>query len=187
MKRRTFIAGLGSAAAWPVVARGQQNVRVRRIGMLSVFSESDSAIRSLSTETWKALSQLGWESGRNIQTIERWAGGNHDAMPSLAKELIAWRPDVVIGVGGPAAAALQNETHAIPIIFVSVVDPVGEGLVSSISRPGGNITGFSNTEAAFGGKLISLLKRVAPRLTISGRHIQSRNGNWAWNVSLRFV
>ena len=161
MKRRTFIAGLGSAAiTWPAVARGQSE-RVRRIGMLSIFSESDPAIRSLSIETWKALSQLGWESGRNIQTVERWAGGNNDPMPSLAKELVASRPDVVIAVGGPAAVALQNETRTISIVFCVGNRSGWGGVVDSLSRPAGNIY-WINTEAGFGGKLISLLKRVSP-------------------------
>src|SRR5258708_38667422 len=121
MRRREFIAGLGSAAAWPLAARAQQAPdRVRRIGMLSGFAESDPIARSFIMETFQGLSQLGWESGRNVQIVQRWAAGDIGRIGMLAKELVALQPDVIVTVGTPAAAALQRETRTIPIVFLSV-------------------------------------------------------------------
>ncbi len=168
MKRREFIAGLGSAAAWPLAAWAQQPAQgMRRVGMLNGFTQGDPAFRALVMETFQALSQLGWESGRNVQIIERWGGGDSDRTLMLAKELVALQPDLIIAVGTPAAIALQKATPTLPIVFLVVTDPVGAGLVANLPRPGGNITGYSNTEGAFGGKLLSLLKRIAPHIKVA--------------------
>jgi ABC-type uncharacterized transport system substrate-binding protein len=166
MRRREFIAGIGSsAAALPLVGHAQQPDRMRRIGMLNAYDENNQFFRSLAAHTFQVLSQMGWESGRNVQIIERWAGGDINRAERLAKELVALLPDVILAAGTPAAAALQRESRTIPVVFVVVTDPVGAGLVASVPRPGGNITGFSNTEETFGGKLLSLLKTIAPRIT----------------------
>ena len=164
MRRREFIAGLGSAAAWPLAARAQQGEKIRRIGMLNGFSESDPSVRYFTAETFQALSRLGWENGRNVQIIHHWTAGDLNRMAMLAKELVALQPDVLVAYGTPASIALQRETRTIPIVFVIVTDPVGAGLVASLSRPGGNITGLSNVEGTFGGKLLSLLKTIAPHI-----------------------
>jgi putative tryptophan/tyrosine transport system substrate-binding protein len=137
---------------------------MRRIGMLNCYDENNQFFRSLAAHTFQLLSQMGWASGRNVQIIERWAGGDIDRVGPLAKELVALQPDVILAAGTPAAVALQRETRTIPVVFVVVTDPVGAGLVASVPRPGGNVTGFSNTEA-FAGKLLSLLKTVAPHIT----------------------
>jgi putative tryptophan/tyrosine transport system substrate-binding protein len=164
MRRRDFIAGLGGAAAWPLAARAQQPDRVRRIGMLTGFAESDTEAASLDLETFQALAQLGWENGRNVEIDQRWAAGNIDRMRMLAKELVAMRCDVILAVTTPVTAALQRETPTIPIVFTIVSDPVGSGFVASLARPGGNITGFSNIEASIGGKWLALIKEVAPHI-----------------------
>jgi putative tryptophan/tyrosine transport system substrate-binding protein len=164
MRRREFIGGLASAAAWPVVVRAQQDGRIRRIGMLSAFTESDPEMASLDRETWQALSQLGWDKGRNVEIDQRWAAGNIDRMRVLAKELVAMRCDVLLAITTPATAALQRETATIPIVFTTVSDPVGSGFVASLARPGGNLTCFSNIEASMGGKSLALIKEVAPRI-----------------------
>jgi putative ABC transport system substrate-binding protein len=161
MRRREFIAGLGAAASWSFAARAQQGERVRRIGILSAFAESD---QSFNLEIIQALSQLGWENGRNVEIDQRWAAGNIDRIRMFAKELVAMRCDVLLAFTTPATAALQRETPTIPIVFTVVSDPVGSGFVASLARPGGNITGFSNIEASMGGKWLTLIKQVAPRI-----------------------
>jgi putative tryptophan/tyrosine transport system substrate-binding protein len=165
MRRREFIAGISAAVALPsFVARAQQPERMRRIAMLNGFDDNNLFFRGLATDTFRALAQMGWESGRNAQIVERWSRGDIQQTEALAKEVVAWQPDVIIAAGTPAARVLQRETRTIPIVFVVVTDPVGAGLVASLPRPGGNITGFSNTEETFGGKLLSLLNTVAPHI-----------------------
>jgi putative ABC transport system substrate-binding protein len=160
MRRREFIAWLG-AAALPTVALAQQpTTRVRLVRLLSGFAD-DSLVESAFLP---ALSRLGWNNGQNVQIDQRFAAGDVDRLAILAKELVASQPDVIIAGGTPAALALQKETHTIPIVLIFVSDPVGAGLVDSLSRPGGNITGFSNVESTFGGKLLTLLKGIAPRM-----------------------
>jgi len=168
MRRREFIAGLAGAAASPLAARAQQPApRPRRIGMLNSFAESDPIFRVSIMETYNALAQLGWESGRNVQIVERWVGGNPERAPMLAKEMVALQPALIIAVGGLAADALHRESSTIPIVLMNVPDPVESGLVPSLARPGGNMTGIANSEPTFGGKLLSLLKRIAPRIKVA--------------------
>jgi len=148
-------------AAWPLAAGAQQLAqRMQRIGILSGFAE-DPLIES---ELLRTLSQLGWTNGRNAQIDQRWGAGDIDRIRMMAKDLVASQPDMLIAVGTPATAALQRETRTIPIVFLTVADPVGAGIVASLTKPGGNITGFGNPEGTFGGKLLSLLKRIAPRM-----------------------
>jgi hypothetical protein len=127
IRRRQFIAGLGSAAAWPLAARAQQPARMRRIGMLNAYDENNQFFRSLAAHTFQVLSQMGWESGRNVQIIERWTGGDINRAGALAKELVALLPDVILAAGTPAAAALQRESSTIPVVFVVVTDPDSRG------------------------------------------------------------
>jgi putative ABC transport system substrate-binding protein len=166
MRRREFITLLGGAAvAWPLAARAQQGERVRRIGVLMAFDENDSRAKAWLARFIQGLSELGWTAGRNLRMDVRWAGDNVDRMRMFAKELVNLQPDVILAFGTPVTAALKRETRTIPIVFAIVSDPVGEGFVASLSRPGGNITGFHNSEASIGGKWLELLKEVAPGIS----------------------
>ena len=166
MRRRDFITLLGgAAAAWPLAARAQQPTeRMRRIGMLSGFDGNNPLFRSYVAETLRALSQMGWESGRNVEVIERWPGGDAERTTTMARELVALQPDVIFTEGGAGAVALQKETRTIPIVFL-YPNPVESGLVASLARPAGNVTGISYSEETFTGKMLSLLKSAAPRIT----------------------
>src|SRR5260370_321413 len=165
IRRRELITLLGGTAAWPLAARGQQRERMRRIGVLMRWSESDPQFRSWIDAFVQGLAQLGWADGHNVQINVRWASGDVGRMRAFAKELVEFQPDVILGGTTPVTAALQRETRTIPIVFVVVADPVGPGFVAGLPRPGGNITGFLNAEAAMGGKWLEILKEIAPRLT----------------------
>jgi putative ABC transport system substrate-binding protein len=144
MRRREFITLLGGAAgAWPVVARAQQLDRVRRIGLLMNLSENDLEAQRLLTAFREGLAQLGWAIGRNLRIDYRWASGDIGRIRTFAKELVELSPEIIVGYGTPVVVALQQETRSIPILFLSVTDPLGQGLVASLAHPGGNITGFS--------------------------------------------
>jgi putative ABC transport system substrate-binding protein len=162
MRRREFIAGLGSAVAWPVVARAQQSDRVRRIGVLVPYKENDPDAKAQLSALKQALAELGWADGRNMQMDVRWAAGDVDRMRVFAKELVGLQPDVIFASNTPVTAALQRETRTIPIVFVVVSDPVGEGFVAGLPHPGGNLTGFIFTEAEMAGKSLELLTEIAP-------------------------
>jgi putative tryptophan/tyrosine transport system substrate-binding protein len=162
MRRREFITLLGGAAAWPVAARAQQGQPMRRIGVLMAFNETDSRAKGWLSRFASGLSQLGWTNGSNLRIDVRWAGDDVKQMRLFAKELVGIKPDVILAFGTPVTAALQRETRTIPIVFAIVSDPVGEGFVASLSHPGGNITGFHNSEASIGGKWLELLAQVAP-------------------------
>jgi putative ABC transport system substrate-binding protein len=162
MRRRDFVKALGgAAAAWPLAARAQQLARVRRLGILNGFDGNNPLFHSYVAETLQGLSQLGWESGRNLEVIERWTGGDIHQAAVMAKELVALQPDVIFATGPNMAVALQMETRVVPIVFLDR-DPVGSGLVTSLARPGGNLTGISNSEETVAGKMLSLLKSAAP-------------------------
>jgi putative ABC transport system substrate-binding protein len=164
MKRRKFITLLGGAvAAWPLAARAQQSGPMRRIGVLSGIAESDSQAQLAAFA--KALQELGCTEGRNIRIDYRFAAADADRMQTFAKELVSLQPDLIVGHTTPVVAALQRETRKIPIVFVVVSDPVGSGFVTSLPRPGGNITGFINIEASLAGKWIEMLKDIVPRIT----------------------
>ena len=166
MRRRDFLQVLGGvAAAWPLSAHAQQQAeRVRRIGVLMAFDENDVRAKNWLSRFTDELSKLGWTAGRKPRVDVRWAGDSVDRMRVFAKELVGLQPDVILAFGTPVTAALQRETHTIPIVFAIVSDPVGEGFVASLSHPGGNITGFHNSEASIGGKWLELLKQIAPRV-----------------------
>ena len=165
MRRREFIAGLGSAAAWPVVARAQQPERMRRIGaLMNLTADHPESLVRVATFA-QGLAEFGWTIGRNLRIEYRWGAGDVDRYPRLAGELVAWEPDVILTVGGNTAKALQQATHRVPIVFVTVIDPVGRGLVASLARPGGNATGFMSFEYAVSGKWLELLKQIAPGVT----------------------
>jgi putative ABC transport system substrate-binding protein len=164
MKRREFIAGLGSAVAWPVAARAQPAERMRRIGVLSYFAPDDLIWPPRFVAFRQRLQDLGWTEGRNIRFDVRWAAGNAERYRNYAEELTSLGPDVLVGTNGPALAALLQATRALPIIFCSVIDPVGSGWVRSLNKPGGNATGFTIFEFGMSIKNLELLKQISPRV-----------------------
>ena len=164
MNRREFIAGLGGAAAWPLVARAQQGNRVRRIGVLMGRDENDSVAKTYVSAFTQALAGLGWTEGRNVRMDLWWAGDDIDRIRALAHELVGLQPDIIVTAGAPATAAVQRETRTIPIVFRIVADPVAIGLVPNLNQPGGNITGFAGLEPSLGGKWLELLSEIAPGL-----------------------
>src|SRR5262245_45279342 len=163
IRRREFVMllGGGAAAGWPLAARAQ---RVRRIGMLLGFAESDPESTSRLSAFRHGLDQLGWKEGQNAQIEYRWGAGDPTRMRAHAKELIGTSPDVLVAESTPATAALQVETQTTPIVFLQAGNPVGSGFVTSFARPGGNLTGFTNYAPTMGGKWLELLKEVVPRL-----------------------
>jgi putative ABC transport system substrate-binding protein len=160
--RRGFVAALASAAAWPVVARGQQPKRMRRIDVLMAYAESDPEGQALVAAFREGLQQLGWTEGRNIWIDTRWAAADVALMQRFAREIVELGPDVILTQNTPTTAAMLQQTRSIPIIFATGSDPVGSGFVASFARPGGNVTGFIDMEAALGGKWLGLLKEIAP-------------------------
>jgi putative ABC transport system substrate-binding protein len=163
MKRREFITLLGgAAAAWPLRARAQQRDRMRRIGVIMALEEADPQAKAWLSSLTQGLSELGWTEGRNLRMDVRWPGGNADRIRMFAKELVDLQPEVIFGTSTPVTATLHRETQTIPIIFAIVADPVGFGFVTSLSRPGGNLTGFQYSEGEMGSKWLGLLKEIAP-------------------------
>jgi putative tryptophan/tyrosine transport system substrate-binding protein len=166
MKRREFISLFGgAAAAWPLAASAQQAERVKRIGVLMNLSADDPEASARVTALAQGLQQLGWTDGRNVRIDTRWGAGDADRFRRYAGELVALAPDVILSSGTPSAAALQQATRSVPIVFVQVVDPVGSGFVENLARPGGNMTGFSVFEYGISGKWLELLKEMSPRVT----------------------
>jgi putative tryptophan/tyrosine transport system substrate-binding protein len=163
MRRREFISLLGAAAlAGPLAAHAQQPVR--RIGVLMAFATDDPEEQVRLAAFVEGLRQLGWTDGRNVKIDIRWSVGDADRSRS-AEELIALAPDVILASVSVSVAALQRITRSVPIVFAGVIDPVGAGFVASLSRPGGNTTGFSAFEYSLSGKWLELLKDIAPHLT----------------------
>jgi putative ABC transport system substrate-binding protein len=165
MRRREFIAGLGGVAvAWPFAAWAQHPEQVRHVGVLMNVVKDDPGGLADVAAFRQGLAELGWVEGRNIDIEFLWPGGNVGRAQAFAKALVGLRPDVLIGRSTPATAALKQETGNIPIIFINVTEPVEQGFVQSLPRPGGNLTGFTNFEASIGGKWLQLLKEVDPRI-----------------------
>jgi putative ABC transport system substrate-binding protein len=165
MRRRDFLSLIGGAAAtWPLAVRAQQPARLRQVAILRAEVAGDPEGLRNSGALIQGLQALGWTQGRNVRIEQRWAGGSVDAMKALAKELVALEPDVIVVVSTPVSAAVMQETHTIPIIFVQNFDPVGSGLVKSLVAPDGNITGFTSYEPGISSKWLELLKGVAPQV-----------------------
>jgi putative ABC transport system substrate-binding protein len=166
MRRRDFIKVIaGSAVLWPLAARPQQGERMRRIGMLMTLAADDPQGQARLAGFQQSLQQLGWSDGRNVQIEIRRHENNADRARSYAQELIALAPDIFLAEGTVSVTALQHVTRTLPIVFANVGDPVGAGLVDSLSQPGGNITGFMTFEYGFSGKWLELLKQIAPQVT----------------------
>jgi ABC-type uncharacterized transport system substrate-binding protein len=163
--RRNFITLLGgAAAAWPLAARAQQE-RMRRIGVLMNLTADDPESPARLAAFAQGLADLGWTIGRNLRIDYRWAAGDPERIRRDADELVALAPDLILSSGTPTVAALQKATRSVPIVFAQVVDPVGNGFVETLARPGGNITGFSVFEYGISGKWLELLKEIAPSVT----------------------
>ena len=167
MRRREFISLLGSAAiAWPLAARAQQPERVRRIGVLMGYPENDLEGTAFFAAFREGLDRLGWVEDRNTRFDTRWATADDaEARQRFAKELVALRPDLILSNNTPTTAALLQQTRAIPIVFATVSDPVGSGFVTSLARPGGNVTGFQTAVGSLAGKWLELLKEIAPSVS----------------------
>src|SRR6476646_489567 len=165
MRRREFIALLGGGGAWPLAARAQQLEQMRRIGALYVLSADDPETQARHSLFQQSLTELGWTIDQNLHLDIRQAGGNPADIWRYAAELVALAPDAILAVGSVTVTPLQQSTQAIPIVFVNVADPLGAGLVESLSRPGGNTTGFTNFEYGLAAKWVELLKQIAPHLT----------------------
>ena len=164
MRRRNFISLLGGAAAWPLAARAQKNDRVRRIGVLMGYAEDDLEAQSWIKAFVQGLKELELADGSNLRIVYRWGAGDVERMRSHAAELVALRSEAILVGSTPALAAATRETASVPIIFANVADPISQGFVSSLARPGGNITGFTSLEFSIGGKWIEALKEISPSL-----------------------
>ena len=164
MRRRELLALLGGMTAWPVAARAQQSDRIRRIGVLMVIAADDPLRASYAGALQEGLKSLGWVEGKNIEIEYRWAGADIGRVKQFAKELAAARLDVIIGHTSPATIALMREAPTTPILFVTVTEPLGQGLVKSLAKPGGHVTGFTNFEFSMGGKWIQILKEILPEV-----------------------
>ena len=163
MKRREFITFLGGAAAmWPLTARAQQGHRIRRVGVLSPYPSDDPEVKDRIVAFRQGMQEHGWSEDRNLQIDYRWAGADRARLGSYAAELLGEPPDVILAVSSPSVAALQQATNTIPIVFVGIGDPVGQGFVASLARPGGNITGFTAFEFSIGEKWLGFVKGLAP-------------------------
>jgi putative ABC transport system substrate-binding protein len=165
LRRREFIAALGQAAAWPVAAGAEQIDRLRRISVLMGLAENDPEVVPRIGAFEQALEKAGWVKGRNLQIEYRWAGGSAERMRAFAKELVGLHPDLIVTHTTLATVAAQQETRTIPIVFVQVSDPVVSGIVPSLARPGGNVTGFANFEISLVSKWVELLKEIVPSTT----------------------
>jgi putative tryptophan/tyrosine transport system substrate-binding protein len=165
MRRRVFITLLGGAAFSPIAAWAQPTDRMRRIGVLMALTENNPEAKAWLAALRQGLEKRGWLEGRNLRIDYRFMAGQRDRVPALASELLAEKPDVILAHTTGVAVALQRESHTTPIVFVHISDPIGAGLVPSLSRPGGNITGVLHYEAGIVGKWLGMLKEIAPRLT----------------------
>jgi ABC-type uncharacterized transport system substrate-binding protein len=169
MRRREFLIAIGGAVtALPWAARAEQDSTIRHVGVLLPASSDDAKVKKDLAAFAQRLQSLGWIQGQNLQIDYRWAGDDIAKMQSYAKELVAAQPDVLFVRGTPATAALLRNTKTIPVVFAVVSDPVGEGFVASVARPGGNATGFTNAESSLTGKWLGLLKEIMPNLTRVG-------------------
>ena len=165
MRRREFITLLGGAVALPLAARAQESERMRRIGVLMPAAADDAEYQVRMAAFLRGLQQLGWSDGRNVRIDIRYAAGDPNLMRKYAAELIALAPDVILAPGSTSMGPLLQATRTVPIVFTTLLDPVGAGFVDSLARPGGNATGFIAFEYGLSGKWLELLKQIAPSLT----------------------
>jgi putative tryptophan/tyrosine transport system substrate-binding protein len=182
LRRRGFVGLLGGAAAWPLAAVAQRREdRVRRVAVLVGSATSDEVAQRRVATFRKRMQELGWFEGQTVRFEFRWDAGDAERTARHAEELVAARPDVILAITSPAVAALKRATASIPIVFAVVADPVADGVVASLSRPGGNITGFSSFDPEIGGKWVQMLKEVAPAVRRIGLLFNPRTapgGGW---------
>jgi putative ABC transport system substrate-binding protein len=164
VRRRRFITLLGGAAAWPLAARAQPSDGKRRVGVLLALTKDDPEDQGRRALFQQELQRFGWTEGSNLLIEYRWFAGEPARAQAMAKELVELQPDLIITVTTPALAAVRQETHTIPIVFVAVSDPVGQGFVTNLARPGGNATGFTFFEFSVVGKMLEALKQIAPEI-----------------------
>ncbi len=164
MRRREFIAGLTGTAVSALAARAQQPNRMRTLAVLAGGTESDLNSRGWLAVFDATLQSFGWMDGQNVRTERRYAPSDLNRMREFAKDLVNLKPDLVLVTNTPSALAMLGVSHQIPLLFVNVTDPVGSGIVSSLSNPGGNATGFTNFEFTMGGKWLQILREVAPEI-----------------------
>jgi putative ABC transport system substrate-binding protein len=183
MRRREFITLLGgAAAAWPLAARAQEPGRIRKVAMLMIFPEMDPTAPPRVAVFRRALHELGWKEEENLQILYRWNGGDAQRVNVLAAELVKLQPDVIVCQSNAAVRALQRETQTIPIIFLSIADPVGAGFVASLANPGGNVTGFTPYVKSLAGKWLELLKEIAPKTLRVGVVQNPSNTGWSSHI-----
>jgi putative ABC transport system substrate-binding protein len=165
MKRREFMALLGGAAAWPLAARAQQGERIRRIGVLMNLAADDPEGQVRIAAFHQGLQEWGWTLGRNARIDVRWNAVDAESSRRYAAEVVGLAPDVILASASAAMGALQQTTRTVPVVFVTIIDPVGAGFVESLARPGRNATGFALYEYTLSGKWLELLKEIAPGVT----------------------
>ena len=164
MRRREFIKVVSGAAAWPIAAHAQQGEGTRRIGVLMGYAETDPAAQAQVAALRQGLQKLGWEEARNIRIDVRFPGGDAGAVGTVLMELVSLKPDVLVTNTNFVTAVVQAEVRTIPIVFISVGDPVGSGFVGNEAHPNGNLTGFANWEPSMSGKWLVLFQEVAPQI-----------------------
>ena len=164
MRRRDFIKVISGAAAWPIVAHAQQGERIRRIGVMMGYAETDPAAQAQVAALRQGLQKLGWEEARNIRIDVRFPGGDAGAVRTILTELMSLTPDVLVTNTNLVTAVVQAEVRTIPIVFISVGDPVGSGFVGNDAHPNGNLTGFANWQPSMSGKWLALFQEVAPQI-----------------------
>jgi putative tryptophan/tyrosine transport system substrate-binding protein len=166
MRRRDLVKGIvGSTVGCPLAAHAQQAERMRRIGVLMIYTQTDREGQARIAVFLDTFQKLGWSDGRSVRIEYRWSAGDSDREKAFAAELVRSAPDVIVVQSNPPLAELRRLTRAIPIVFAQVSDPVGSGFVAGLARPGGNITGFQNFEPAMGGKWLGVLKEAVPNLS----------------------
>jgi len=166
MRRREFLTLFGGAATWPLAAHAQQVGAVRRVGVLMNWAANQPEGQAEMVAFIAALRQLGWNEGQNLRVDVRWNAGDVELAKIYAAQLIGLMPDVILAYSTINLAMIQQATNSVPVVFVAVTDPVEQGIVPSLTHPGGNVTGFSNLESAIGGKWLNLLKQVSPPLQL---------------------
>jgi ABC-type uncharacterized transport system substrate-binding protein len=183
MRRREFITILGGAVARPLAARAQQGERMRRIGLLIQFPESDPQGQARITAFREELQKRGWRIGDNLQIDYRWAVSNDEQARSAVAELLALTPDVISANSTVPLRAVQQATRSVPIVFTTIIEPIGQGFVASLAHPGGNTTGFSYLEVSIGGKWMGLLKDIAPQVTRVACMFNPQRGPYSVGIS----
>ena len=181
LKRRQFIKLLGGAAAWPLAAGAQQADRMRRIGLVLGIAQNDPETEARLVAFRAGLAALGWIVGRDIQIDYRFAAGEPNLVRTYVREMVESKPDLIVANGTPIIAELQQATSTIPIVFVVVNDLVSQGFINSLSRPGGNITGFTFVEFELIGKWLEILKEVAPHTSRAA--LRRSRSSLAWEAT----